>query len=294
MLDVLYTEKNITKTAQQLYVSQPSLTYRIQQIEQKFNVEIIVRKKTGIEFTVEGERIALYAKKMILELEKLKNQIANTGDTVKGILKLGVSSTFAHYKLPELLKNFLERNPKVEINVKTGWSSEVLQRVQKEDVHIGIVRGEPHWQEQKHLLHTETINVVSTQEIDLNYLPQLPRINYKTDVLLKTVIDNWWQSKYKSQPPFATMEVDNIHTCKELVKKGLGYAVLPNICLQENESFYTYPLKDANEDTVIRHTWLIYRDELLELSQIRAFIDFAKQYLLAETRALSDDAAEFT
>ena len=284
MLDTLYTEKNITKTAQRLYVSQPSLTYRIQQIEQKFGVNIIVRRKTGIEFTAEGEHIALYAKKMILELEKLKDKVANTGTSVRGVLRLGVSSTFAHYMLPELLKNFLEQYPQVEISVKTGWSSDVLQSVHKEDVHIGVVRGELHWQEQRNLLHTETINVVSTQAIDLDQLPHLSRIQYKTDFLLKTAIDNWWQSKYKSLPPLTTMEVDNIQTCKELVKKGLGYAVVPNICIDNNEMFYTYPLKNTNDEIITRDTWLIYKNGLLDLSPIRAFVDFAKGYLLGEQR----------
>lgn len=278
LLDALHMEKNITKTAQRLYVSQPSLTYRIHQMEQDFGVEIIVRRKTGIEFTAEGEHLALYARRMILELQKLKDMIDNTRNIVKGVLRLGVSSTFAHYQLPELLKNFLEKYPDVEINVKTGWSSEVLQSVHKEEVHIGIVRGETHWQEQEYLLNTEPIYIVSKRQIDLERLPHLPRINYKTDYLLKVVIDNWWQSKYKSLPPLATMEVDNIQTCKELVKRNLGYAILPNVCLQQNDGLYTYPLTSQAEEIVLRNTWMICRDGLLELSVIRAFIDFAKGY----------------
>src|SRR5579875_4169797 len=176
LLETLFNERNITRTAQLLYVSQPALTYRIHQIEREFGVDILIRRKKGVEFTEEGIRIREYSKRMLLELRKLKEQIANTGDTVKGTLRIGVSSTFAHYQLPELLKRFLDDYPEVEMNVKTGWSSEVLQTVQKEEVHIGIVRGDNLWQEQKCLLQTEPLYIVSRQDITLEQLPLVPRI----------------------------------------------------------------------------------------------------------------------
>jgi DNA-binding transcriptional LysR family regulator len=284
LLDILYVEKNVTRTAQRLYVSQPSITYRIRQIEQAFGTEIIVRRKTGVEFTPEGEHIALYARNMLLQLQKLKDKVANTGNATKGTLRLAVSSTFAHYQLPELLKAFLEQYPHVEINVKTGWSSDVLQSIQKEEVHMAVVRGDTQWQEQKQLLQTEPILIVSKVEVDEDQLPDLPRINYKTDFALNVVIDNWWQSTYKTLPPFTTMEVDNIQTCKELVKQGLGYAILPAICLQNNDRLYTKPLTSPEGEPITRNTWLICRNGLLELSTVRAFVDFARSYFQASNK----------
>ena len=48
---ILFKEQNITKTAEKMYISQPALTYRIKNIEEKLGVQIIHRTKHGIKFT---------------------------------------------------------------------------------------------------------------------------------------------------------------------------------------------------------------------------------------------------
>ncbi|KUO95406.1 LysR family transcriptional regulator [Ferroacidibacillus organovorans] len=284
LIEMLSIEKSITGAAQRLYVTQPSLTYRIQQIEQMFGTKILIRRKTGIEFTAEGELIACYARQSLRELQKIIDRVANTGSNVRGILRLGVSSIFAHYRLPELLKVFLQHYPDVEINVKTGWSTEILQSVYREEVHIGIIRGDFQWPEHQHRLYFEPIHIVSKREVDLAVLPKLPRIQYKTDLPLKNMIDSWWQSTYKSLAPRTTMEVDNIQTCKELVKKDLGYAILPGICLQETDQLKIQPLRATDRKILYRNTWLICRDSLLELSAIRAFVDFSSNFNIDQNR----------
>jgi DNA-binding transcriptional LysR family regulator len=55
ILQELYRMKNITKAAQELYMSQPALTSRLQHIEREFNVRIVTRSTKGIRFTPEGE-----------------------------------------------------------------------------------------------------------------------------------------------------------------------------------------------------------------------------------------------
>ena len=49
IIKTLYEEKNITKTAEKLYITQPALTYRLQAIEQEFGVKIVNRGKKGVE-----------------------------------------------------------------------------------------------------------------------------------------------------------------------------------------------------------------------------------------------------
>lgn len=278
ILSILYEEKNITKAAHRLYISQPALSYRIQQIEREFGTSIVIRGKKGVEFTASGEEIALYAKRMELELQKIKDRVSDSEHYVKGVLRLGASSTFAHYKLPELLKQFVTKYEHVDINVQTGWTSEILQHLQKEEIQIAIVRGDIEWGEEKHLVYTEPIQIVSKRDITLEDLPNMTRINYKTDLSLKVILNNWWNSRYKLNPP-TTMEVDNIQTCKELVKKDLGYAILPSICLQESDQLKTVPLIGNDGEIILRNTWIICRKELLNLSIIREFVNFSIEHL---------------
>ncbi len=277
ILQTLYEERNITKAAQRLYTSQPSLTYRIQQLEKEFDATIISRGQKGVEFTVQGEYLVQYSKEMLMQLQKAKEYILNLEDIIKGTLRLGVSGMFARYELPFIMKNFLYRYPNVDINLKTGWSSEINQMLHKEEVHLGIVRGDYNWQGKKVLFREEKICIASINPIDFDELPTLSRINYQTDPSLKSLIDNWWQEKYKV-PPRISMEVDRIDTCKQMVLNGLGYAIFPSICVKEEEPLYMAPIITSDNKPLLRKTWIIYRENTLQLAYVKAFIDFLCDY----------------
>jgi DNA-binding transcriptional LysR family regulator len=93
--------------------------------------------------------------------------------------------------LPNLLKLFKEQYSNIEFKVTTGFSSDIAHLIYNQDVHIGIVKGDFSWNDQKHLLFKETICIASKEKIDIHNLPHLPRIEYHTDPLLKNTIDNW-------------------------------------------------------------------------------------------------------
>jgi len=274
LLQILHEEKNITRTAERLFISQPALTYRLQQIEKEFDAQLFVRGKKGIEFTDQGEYLVKHAREMVTLSRKIKDAVKSMEGKVKGTLRVGSSNNFARFQLPKLLKNFLAQYPEVEIHVKTGWSSNLLQFVSSNEVHVGIVRGDFTWHGEKHLLKEEEICIASKNELDLSELPRLPRIHYKTDPHLQLTIDSWWQSQF-SEPPLITMEVDRIETCRELVRNGLGYGIFPEISLDEKDDLWTHPLH-INGQPVIRKTWLIYHKDNLNVNTVRAFVEFLK------------------
>ncbi|WP_066074623.1 LysR family transcriptional regulator [Neobacillus soli] len=276
ILTTIHQDRNITKAAERLYISQPALTYRVKQLEEEFKVKILLRGKKGVDFTTEGEYLVNYATQMLTDLRKAKEHLENMDNRIKGTLRLGVSSIFARYELPEIIKGFLKMYPDVEIILKTGWSLDINHMMQKEETHVGIVRGDYNWQGNKALLSEEGVYIVSKDKIELNELPYLPRINYETDNSLKMLTDNWWQETYNI-PPNYTMDVDRIDTCREMVIHGLGYAILPDICIKKFDNLYKMKITSPNNsESYSRKTWLIYRENALDLSIVKAFVGFIR------------------
>lgn len=275
ILETLHHEQNITKAAEKLYISQPALTYRIQQLEKEFGVKIVNRGRRGIQFTPQGEHLVKYAKDMRLQLRQTKEFLGNMDNKVTGILRLGVASNIATYILPSILKQFLEQYPDVEVRVMTDWSSNLVHSVYSQHVHIGMLRGDYDWPDEKHLMMEENICIVSKHEIHLQDLPSLPRINYKTEPSLQNTIDLWWKERY-SLPPNIAMEVDKMETGKEMVLNGLGYAILPTIVLGGQEDLYKINLTSKHGEPWKRKSWMIYRKESLNLTLIKEFVDFMK------------------
>lgn len=275
ILETLHHEQNITRAAEKLFISQPALTYRIQQLEKEFGVKIVNRGRRGIQFTPQGEHLVKYAKDMRLQLRQTKEFLRNMDNKVTGILRLGVASNIATYILPSILKQFLEQYPDVEVRVMTDWSSNLVHSVYSQHVHIGMLRGDYDWPDEKHLMMEENICIVSKHEIHLQDLPSLPRINYKTEPSLQNTIDLWWKERY-SLPPNIAMEVDKMETGKEMVLNGLGYAILPTIVLGGQEDLYTINLTSKHGEPWKRKSWMIYRKESLNLTLIKEFVDFMK------------------
>ncbi|AKG74875.1 LysR family transcriptional regulator [Salinicoccus halodurans] len=276
LLTVLYEERNITKTAKKLYLSQPSLTYRIKQLEKEFDITLLHRGNKGITFTSEGEYIVKYAERMIKELRDTHDGLANMSDTLKGTLRLGASSNFAFYELPSILEGFIERHPNIDVQLKTGWSSDIIDQLKEESIHAAFIRGEVKWRGSKILINEEYMSVVSRDKIKLEDLPDLNYIKYHTDPLLKNTFDDWWVKNFDS-PAHVSMEVDRIETCKEMVKKGLGYSLMPNISLRGEDHLHTLDMK-IDGGKITRSSWLLYKEEMLDLKMIKSLNSFVKKY----------------
>ncbi|MFS0821982.1 LysR family transcriptional regulator [Bacillus sp. 1P02SD] len=275
ILKILYEEKNITRAAEKVYISQPALTYRIKSIEQELGVKIMFRTKKGIKFTKEGEFLIQYANNMLYNFQKVKDHLLNMNDTDGGMIRIGVSRNFARYMLPDILKDFLDENANVQFHVTTDLSQSILKMLEKDTINLAIVRGDNYWKEGKILLKRESLCIISREQINIEKLHELPRINFKTENDLQQTIERWWQQNYV-KPCTVAMDIDNIETCIKMVTKGLGYAIVPSIGLTEYPELHKIVLTDEDEEVIVRDTWLLYRLEDLEYPMIKKFISFIK------------------
>ncbi|OCA85111.1 LysR family transcriptional regulator [Pseudobacillus wudalianchiensis] len=276
VLQTLFYEKNITKAANKLYISQPALTNRLKQIEKEFGVQIVNRGRRGVQFTPQGEYLAKCADHMLLKLQHIKENVLNMENKITGTLRLGVSTFFTDYKLPGLLKLFKDEYPNIEFKVTTGWSNDIIHLAYNQDVHVAFIKGDYSWKGGKKLLFEEPIYIASTEKIALKDLPELPRIDYHTDQNLRTVVDNWWAENY-TKPPLVSIDVDKAGTSKNMMANGLGYAILPGMLLNDLKDIYKIALRTKDGQPIIRKTWMVFHEESLQLNIVRAFVEFIER-----------------
>ena len=214
---------------------------------------------------------------MLYEYTQLKDNLQASAREVQGRLRIGTSSVFAHYKLPHLLQSFAAKYSNVDINVRTGLSSQIHRLLQKDEISVAIVRGDYSWPEEQFKLSEEAICITALSEISMTTLPDLPRIIYRTDPVLQALMERWWSETY-SHPPKVSMEVDSMDTCRQMVIKGLGWAILPQIGLSSADNLNTIPLYWKNGHPFTRQTIVQYRTISLELPVVRAFIAHLQEY----------------
>ena len=100
IIKTLHEERSITRAANRLYLSQPALTYRLDQIEKEMDIQLFMRSTKGINFTSAGERLVTYAEKMLREYFDMKRFVKSQDGQINGMLRLGSSAVFAHNQLP--------------------------------------------------------------------------------------------------------------------------------------------------------------------------------------------------
>lgn len=271
-LKIIYEESSITKAAARLYVSQPSLTHRIKCLETEFGVKILSRSPQGSCLTTQGEYLLKYAEETLTKLAATKEHVRNMESTAYGTLRLGVSHTFAQFELAPILSEYKKRFPGVELHLKTELSSLLLPLLQKNEISVAIVRGDPSWPENKHFLHQEPVCIVSSRPISDDEIPYFPWIKYGTDLLLDVERDAWWGERF-SFPPNC-IHVHNMETCLQMVLYGMGWAFLPEISLKKYRSLYTRPVIWKNGKHLVRKTSLIYKNSALEWSAASAFVKY--------------------
>lgn len=275
IIKVLHEHKNITKAAQALFISQPSLTARIRQIEEEFGIKMIYRGSRGIHFTPEGDYLAQCAQTMLTTFSQMKEQVANMSSEIKGTLRLAAPNYLARFKLPRLLRLFKERYSNVEFDVINAWSRDICSLLYNQDVHVGFVRTDYGWGGEKYLLHQEPVCIASKKEICFRDLPKLSRIDYHTDASYKTFLRTWWGENF-SQPPKISMTVSQLDICKAMVVNGLGYGILPSTIFDDDEPVCQIPITDKSSNPILRNTWMLYQKEILELKMVQLFVDFTK------------------
>lgn len=274
ILVILDEERNMTRAAKKLYMSQPALTYRLHQLEERFGVRIFTREKSGLILTPQGEIIVQYARQNIIQLEETIEALQLMDRKIRGTIKLGVASTYGQYILPNLINTFINKYPDVDFNIVTGLSSMIADLFTTGEVHIGIFRGEFPWNEEKAMLATEPICLASKGKISIENLPNIPRIEYRMDGYLKQMVDEWWKSKFSTDECLVSMTVDSLETAKELVRTGLGYTILPGICLTNEKELSIQPLTDEHDKIVRRLTWAYCRHQTLQYASVNTFYQF--------------------
>lgn len=130
--------RSVTKAAQQLYISQPSLSRCIAAVEEEAGTLLLDRTSRPLSLTFAGQQYYATAKKMLELNDDLNRQLKDITDCSSGQIIIGCSSQRAAYTLPAVLPKFMERYPGIQIRTCEQDSSYLEQALLKGQVDLVI------------------------------------------------------------------------------------------------------------------------------------------------------------
>lgn len=134
--------KSMSKAAQNLYISQPTVSQKIQEIENYYNVKVFQRYSKTLVITPEGELILNYANKILGELNDLDNEFFNKKDEID--IRMGATLTVGVTILPQLLNQLREVNDHIQIKAIVDNTQYIEKMILENKLDIALVEGDIH------------------------------------------------------------------------------------------------------------------------------------------------------
>lgn len=131
--------QSMTKAANELYITQPSLSHYIARVEEELGAQLFDRGTNPISLTMAGEKYVETAR-MILSLnDRLKQEVTDIAQDKKGIIRVGISHARASFFLPYVLPEFKQHYPGIDICTVEVRSELIEEYVAKGRCDIGVV-----------------------------------------------------------------------------------------------------------------------------------------------------------
>lgn len=243
------------RAAEELGISQPSLSARIQTLEQDLGIPLFHRMGRGVRLTEMGKVFMPYGERAIETLRQGREIIDLTRDVSGGILSIASARAIGTYTLPAILDSFRTSYPDIKVHINIGRSSNVLQMVADDEVQIGLARTLTHPDVVTMHLYNEDICLAASPDHDFAKQGEAsiydialePLILYDRESSYFLLIDQVCREAGIS--PRVEMTLDSIEATKHLVELGMGISFLPRSGVRhelERGSLSLIPIKEGH------------------------------------------------
>jgi DNA-binding transcriptional LysR family regulator len=132
-------EKNLSKAAEALYVTQPAVTMQIKALEQYLELALFRKRGKFLELTDEGSVMYKYAERIFGVVNEMEHALKGFASLAHGSLIIGTTRSFARHLMPGLLSRYQEKYPGIKVSLEVGSSSEIAEGVAGFRYDLGLI-----------------------------------------------------------------------------------------------------------------------------------------------------------
>lgn len=270
--------RSFSKAADALFLTQPSVTARIQSLERDLGEALFERNGRGVRMTEMGGAFLPFARRALKALQDGRDALDGMRNLDIGTLKLGSALTVSTYVLPKILKKYCSAFPGVEVSVHTGRSEQVLQMVLSDEVHCALERTVHHPEIVTVPLYEDDLVLVAAPEhrfaqkrtATVEEVGREPLILFDKGSSYNALIQGVFRQH--GIVPKTLMEMDTMEATKKMVEEGMGIALLPKVSTErEIELGRIVPVAVSNATLPQRQISLIFRKNRKQPRAVVAF-----------------------
>jgi len=262
----LYKVKNISRAAERLGVTQPSLSIALKRLEDKLELKLFNRSKSGAIPTKEADLIYRDLEDLSDQWKRLKHKAKSASHDLKGHLRIGAHASVAIYTSKEWLKTFSSKYPEIDFTFNHDLSRKITEEIISFKLDLGFIINP--------IKHPDLVLIkILEDEVTFRSSKKLKSSNSTLiyDPTL-TQSDNLIRSANKKGITFNQhIQSSNLELIESLVSTGIGVGILPKRVCKTN-IIETYdkikPFKDE--------LYLVYRADTFKNQSFLTLLDHIK------------------
>jgi DNA-binding transcriptional LysR family regulator len=270
ILKAVATEKNFTKAAELLYLSQPSLSKQIKTLEKNLDISLINREKNKISLTENGKIFLQYSERILALCEESCRALIDLKNGERGDLIIGASQTIGTYLLPRVLALFAQNYPQIHLKVQINPTKIIAKNVINREIDVAIVGGEipddlrknltvEHFVEDEFSLIIPRSHPFATKKkISKKDLYHLNFITLNSNSIIRKFIDNILsQNQIETKQLKIIMQLNSIEGIKTAVSLGLGAAFVSSSAIEKEIELKTIEILKIENIRITRTLTII-------------------------------------
>jgi len=294
ILRAVAIEKNFTKAAAVLYLSQPSLSKQIKILEKNLNTLLINRERNKVSLTESGEVLLQYSNRILALCEESCRAVIDLKNGDRGNLRVGASQTIGTYLMPRILALFAQNYPQIDLNVQVNSTRIIAKKIINREIDIAVVGGEISDDLKKHLtikpfVYDELSLIISKShpfarkiKIQKEDLYCLNFITLNSNSTIKKFIDKILiQNQIDTKQLKTILQLNSIEGIKTAVSLGLGAAFLSSSAIEKEIKLKTISVIKIENIEIKRKLSIISNPECY---QSKAFEFFYNELHRLKTR----------
>ena len=142
IIKAIASEKNFTRAAEILFISQPSLSKQVKILENRLGIQLINRGNSGISLTEGGKLFLQYTERILALCEESCRALNDLKNGDRGNLTVGASQTIGTYLMPRVLALFAQHYPQISLKVQVDSTRVIAKNVVDRNIDIAVVGGD--------------------------------------------------------------------------------------------------------------------------------------------------------
>lgn len=271
-------EKSFTRAAKKLYISQSAVSIQIKKLEYTLGLQLIERNSKNFKLTFAGKELFKMSRDIFEKISRMENEMKKILQYKKGKISIGATHNIGEPVLPRIMIEFSKKYPEIEFDLYIKNRESLVRHLKEGDIDVALM--------EEFFIEDKEIKVIETEDYPF-VLVAGSDVYSKEDLVDRPLLkrDAMLTNKYIDEfEKIVDFNLDrrinvngSIETMKNMIKNGLGFAVLPYYSVYEDVMNGLMKVIHRFEKSENRFQIVLIRENE-DKEGISKFVDFLTNY----------------